>query len=212
MQAEPDLIALLRQLCPRLRAGAYVYTIVPDAIPPGAVPVVSVCEDEGLTLILPQQQADDLGLPYDFVAAWITLQVCSALSAVGLTAAVSRVLTEAGISANVVAGLPMITCSCPMTGPTTPSAPWPPSLPPAEHPTARSAPRVAQRSRTSINRSKLSVAAGFARGTWRPHSPAGSRTKPTRRGFTVVMLSPNRFSPSITSSLGWADSKGQCIT
>ena len=42
--------------------------------------------------------------PYDFVAAWITLQVHSALGAVGLTAAVSRVLTEAGISANVVAG------------------------------------------------------------------------------------------------------------
>lgn len=38
------------------------------------------------------------------MAAWITLQAYSALDAVGLTAAVSRVLTEAGISANVVAG------------------------------------------------------------------------------------------------------------
>lgn len=91
-------------MSPQLREGAYVYTIVSEAIPPGAVLVVVVREDEGLTLVLPQQQADDLGLPYDFVAAWITLQVHSALSAVGLTAAVSRVLTEAGISANVVAG------------------------------------------------------------------------------------------------------------
>ncbi|HVE95679.1 MAG TPA: ACT domain-containing protein [Pseudonocardiaceae bacterium] len=104
MNAETDLMALLRRLSPRLREGAYVYTIVPEAIPPGAAPVVFVREDEGLTLILPPQQADDLGLPYDFVAAWITLQVHSALSAVGLTAAVSRVLAEAGISANVVAG------------------------------------------------------------------------------------------------------------
>jgi len=102
--AETDLMALLRRLSPRLHEGAYVYTIVPAAIPPGAAPVVFVREDEGLTLVLPQQQADDLGLPYDFVAAWITLQVHSALSAVGLTAAVSRVLAEAGISANVVAG------------------------------------------------------------------------------------------------------------
>ncbi len=39
-----------------------------------------------------------------FVAAWITLQVHSALEAVGLTAAVSHVLTGAGISANVIAG------------------------------------------------------------------------------------------------------------
>ena len=104
MHAETDLMALLRGLSPRLREGAYVYTIVPDAIPPGATPVAFVREDEGLTLILPQQQADNLGLPYDFVAAWITLQVHSALTAVGLTAAVSRALTDAGISANMVAG------------------------------------------------------------------------------------------------------------
>ncbi|MCA1676585.1 MAG: ACT domain-containing protein [Actinobacteria bacterium] len=101
MQAETDLRALLRGLSPQLREGAYVYTIVRD-IPPA--PVVFVREDEGLTLILPQQQADDLGVPYDFVAGWITLQVHSALTAIGLTAAVSRVLTDVGISANVVAG------------------------------------------------------------------------------------------------------------
>lgn len=80
MHAETDLVALLRRLSPQLREGAYVYTIVSDAIPPGAVPVVFVREDEGLTLVLPQQQADDLGLPYNFVAAWITLQVHSPLS------------------------------------------------------------------------------------------------------------------------------------
>ena len=42
-------------------------------------------------------------MPYSFVGAWITLNVHSALEAVGLTAAVSRALTEAGISCNVVA-------------------------------------------------------------------------------------------------------------
>ena len=45
-----------------------------------------------------------LGLTYDYVAAWITLQVHSALDAVGLTSAVSRVLAEAGLSCNVIAG------------------------------------------------------------------------------------------------------------
>jgi len=43
-------------------------------------------------------------LAYEFVAAWITLQVHSALEAVALTAAISHALTEAGVSANVVAG------------------------------------------------------------------------------------------------------------
>lgn len=73
-------------------------------MPAGADPVVVVREDEGLTLIMTQEQADELDLAYDFVAAWITLQIHSALEAVGLTAVVSRVLTDAGISANVVAG------------------------------------------------------------------------------------------------------------
>ncbi len=107
-----ELRRLLRDLSPRLNDGRYVYTQatgsvpegVPAGVPEGAHPVVTVREDEGLTLVLPQQQADDLGLPYSYVAAWITLQVPSALQAVGLTAAISTVLAVAGISANVVAG------------------------------------------------------------------------------------------------------------
>ena len=45
-----------------------------------------------------------MDLPYDFVAAWVTLEVHSELEAVGLTAAVSRALTQARISCNVLAG------------------------------------------------------------------------------------------------------------
>lgn len=51
-----------------------------------------------------RQDADRLGLGYDFLAGWITLQVHSALAAVGLTAAASAALTDAGISCNVLAG------------------------------------------------------------------------------------------------------------
>lgn len=51
-----------------------------------------------------QEQADRAGLAYDFVAAWITLRVHSALHAVGLTATVSTALAAGGISCNVVAG------------------------------------------------------------------------------------------------------------
>jgi len=103
LTGERDLAALLG-LSPRLNDGRYVYTQVRTEVPAGADPVVVVREDEGVTLVLDQVQADELDLAYEFVAAWITLEVHSALDVVGLTAAVSYVLTGAGISANVVAG------------------------------------------------------------------------------------------------------------
>jgi len=104
LTAESDLAVLLRGLSPRLNDGCYVYTQVRTGVPAGAEPVVMVREDEGMTLILSQEEADQLDLAYEFVAAWITLEIHSALEAVGLPAAVSHVLTRAGISANVVAG------------------------------------------------------------------------------------------------------------
>ncbi len=103
MSGERDLPTLLRALRPQLRPGTYVFTTT-TTVPAGAAPVVTVREDEGLTLVLDQHQADHLGLPYDYAAAWITLRVHSALDAVGLTAAVASTLATAGIACNVVAG------------------------------------------------------------------------------------------------------------
>jgi uncharacterized protein len=60
-------------------------------------------EEEGITAIINKELADKLQLKYDFVAAWITLTVHSALTAVGFTAAFSTALANAGISCNVVA-------------------------------------------------------------------------------------------------------------
>ena len=104
MTAERDLAVLLSSMRPVRRPGTFVFaTLTPDApVPPDAQATIS--EEEGLTVVLPQPTADALGLAYDFVAAWITLQVHSALDAVGLTAAVSARLTEHGISCNVLAG------------------------------------------------------------------------------------------------------------
>ena len=90
---------------PELHPGEYVFTSTPDAaVPAGAAPVVTVAEEEGLTMVLRKKDADRLGLGYDYVAAWITLRVHSALEAVGLTAAVSAALAHEGLSCNVVAG------------------------------------------------------------------------------------------------------------
>ncbi|WP_431783783.1 ACT domain-containing protein [Streptomyces chumphonensis] len=104
MSGERDLSKLLSDMRPDLRHGAYVFTTVAGPAPDGVRPVASITEDEGSTLVITKEEADAAGLPYDYVAGWITLRVHSALAAVGLTAAVSTALAEAGISCNVVAG------------------------------------------------------------------------------------------------------------
>jgi uncharacterized protein len=104
MAGESDLRRLLSDMRPELNEGRYVFTTVEGDVPSGVTPVVTVAEQEGLTLVVRQEEADAAGVAYDYVAGWITLRIHSALDAVGLTAAVSRELADAGLSCNVVAG------------------------------------------------------------------------------------------------------------
>lgn len=104
MAGETDLDTLLESMHPMVRDGDYVYSLWPHGKPLEGDIEAAVREAEGLTVVLRREEADRLGLSYDFVAAWITLQIHSALEAVGLTAAVSAALTHAGISCNVLAG------------------------------------------------------------------------------------------------------------
>jgi hypothetical protein len=100
---ETDLAVLLATLSPQLNGGSYVFVRTDDGKGLEDA-VVTVAEPEGRTLVLPRERAESLGMPYEFVASWITLRVHSSLAAVGLTAAVATRLAEEGISANVVAG------------------------------------------------------------------------------------------------------------
>ena len=100
-----NLTTLLRSMEPVLHEGVYAYCTVPhDSETSAFAPVVTVREPEGLTLVLHEEQAITAGLPVLFRAAWISLTVHSDLEAVGLTAAFSSTLGQAGISCNVVAG------------------------------------------------------------------------------------------------------------
>ena len=104
MAGERDLRRLLAEADPRLLAEEFVFVSMPnetaDEIPARA----RIEEDEGTTLVVPRAVADAHSLEYEFVARWITLAVHSALDAVGLTAAFSSALAEAGVSCNVLAG------------------------------------------------------------------------------------------------------------
>ena len=104
MAGETNLQTLLKNMTPSLDAGDYVYCVAPDvsAIDPAKV-IGLFREAEGVTVILRKEVADDLGLQYSYVAAWITLTVHSSLEATGLTAAFAAALAKAGISCNVIA-------------------------------------------------------------------------------------------------------------
>ena len=67
-------------------------------------PEATIREHEGMTAVVRREEADAAGLAYDATFAWITLTVHSSLEAVGLTAAFSAALGDAGISCNVLAG------------------------------------------------------------------------------------------------------------
>ena len=104
MAGETSLATLLRSMSPQLNAGEYVFCTLRDGKLPADLAIVgSFREQEGLTVILERSDAEKAGFSFDYVAAWITLNVHSALEAVGLTAAFATALGQAGISCNVIA-------------------------------------------------------------------------------------------------------------
>lgn len=103
---ELSLDRLIASMNPVLDPATYVFSCVnPDThahIMPRALGVFH--EDEGLTLILPRETAMELGVDHVFPCRRITLNVHSALEAVGFLAAVATELTRHGISTNPVSG------------------------------------------------------------------------------------------------------------
>lgn len=100
-----DIERLIADMTPVLNDGKYIFgTLLNlDAIP-RAMTICEMKEKEGVTVVMTQENADSFNVSYEYVAAWITLNIHSALEAVGLTAAFSAALAEQDISCNVIAG------------------------------------------------------------------------------------------------------------
>jgi uncharacterized protein len=99
-----DIGILLRAMSPALQEGEYVFCTVKGKLNIDLRDILgSFKEEEGITIVVDKQVADEMKLSYSFVSSWITLQVHSSLEAVGLTAAFSKALSDAGISCNVIA-------------------------------------------------------------------------------------------------------------
>lgn len=102
MTGETDLGKLLASMQPELRGRDWGFALgSPTA---GLAVFATVAKDEGLTLIAPFADLAALGLNPQGPMARISLTVHSALTAVGLTAAIATALAAEGISANVIAG------------------------------------------------------------------------------------------------------------
>jgi uncharacterized protein len=101
---ETNLKEILKSLKPKHNEGDFVFCVAPDfsKINPEEI-LMTFREDEGNTILIKKELADSLQLQYSFVASWITLTVHSSLSAVGLTASISKALAGEGISCNMVA-------------------------------------------------------------------------------------------------------------
>jgi uncharacterized protein len=104
MNGETNLDVLISSMKPRINSGEYVFcslnTMKID---------INQClfffrESEGITIVCTKAYADEKEWVYSSTFAWLTLEVHSALEAVGLTAAFSQALGANNISCNVVAG------------------------------------------------------------------------------------------------------------
>ncbi|WP_299156091.1 ACT domain-containing protein [uncultured Tenacibaculum sp.] len=105
MSGEKNLTTLIKEMKPFVNEGEYVFTTVKNTSNINQDIIIGQFrEQEGITLILEKPIADELELPYTFIASWVTLKIHSALEAVGLTAAFSTELAKNNISCNVIAG------------------------------------------------------------------------------------------------------------
>lgn len=104
MPAERDLDALLATMQPLLAAERFVFvTRVDDSLGHGSVrPVMTFREREGMTWIVTEAQAAQLGLVGSYPCRMITLNVHSSLEAIGFLAVITTELANHGISMNAV--------------------------------------------------------------------------------------------------------------
>lgn len=100
---EKELAVLLREMQPFLHPQAVGFISLDEEtfFSLQLNPIATFWEEEGITVVLSQSQAERLNLPVQGYWAWITLQIHSALDAVGFLAVITSALAKAGISVNV---------------------------------------------------------------------------------------------------------------
>ena len=105
MTGERRLTKLLAGMSATLADGTYVFATLPAGqVPQNLVPRMIFQEAEGTTVILTREQAETARIAYEFPCRMITLNVHSALDAVGFLARVTAELAALDMGVNPVSG------------------------------------------------------------------------------------------------------------
>ncbi len=103
MTGETDLDRLIQAMQPVLHPDLYVFATVKEPSAGGLPPaIMTFREAEGTTLILTAATAQEHGLRHDFPCRMITLNIHSALEAVGFLARITNALAAADMGVNPV--------------------------------------------------------------------------------------------------------------
>lgn len=103
MSGETDLDVLIQSMSADLKAPVFVFaSFAPGQTIPDVAHVMRFGEAEGETLILRQNDADEAGIAYEYPCRMITLNIHSALEAIGFLARITNALAARGISVNPV--------------------------------------------------------------------------------------------------------------
>jgi hypothetical protein len=104
VSAETRLQTLLEAMQPRLHADVFLFVALPPGAPvaDGLSPILTFREAEGTTLVIEAGASANAGLQGIYRCRMITLQVHSALEAVGFLAAITSALAALGLGANAV--------------------------------------------------------------------------------------------------------------
>ena len=97
---------MITGMTPTLRDGSYVFGISIDPKAIAELAPTAICtfqEDEGTSMILPFDVAQNAGFDCSAPMCCVTLNVYSSLEGCGLTAAVATALSDKGIACNMVA-------------------------------------------------------------------------------------------------------------
>ena len=104
MTGEHNLEVLLSGMNAVLCEGTYVFVTRPGSgMPPDVAPRMMFQEEEGTTFIVLREEAEALGWNYEFPSRMITLNIHSALDAVGFLARITTALANGGMGVNPVA-------------------------------------------------------------------------------------------------------------